>query len=446
MKLKKLLWLCAFASFLPLHSPGQAKADFSVKADQYIRPYVETNNFNGSVLVAVNGKIIFEKAYGYANIEFNVPNDQNTSYHLASVSKTFTAAAILILEQRKLLSTNDFISKYLPDFPSGNTITIHHLLSHTSGIPNVNDLIEYQTASLLHQTPESLIALFKDKPLVFQPGARYQYSNSNYNVLAFIIEKVSGKTYGDFLSENIFKPLHMDNTFHHNDAGRIIKNCSEGYASDGNFGLQKAAYFDWSSKTGNGSIVSTTHDLLAWDRALYAEEILTAESKKKMFTQYAGSGYGWYLGKRFDKDCIYMNGRSPGFCSNISRYPMEGLCIVVLENNYITTASKIGTDLAGIYFNQPIETPDLKLTKVKKEESNLIVGRYQFGADFYRPNFVMTITERDGFLYSDWGELISSKPFQFIQRDYWSAVSFTKTSDGKINAMMFDNFSGKKTD
>jgi hypothetical protein len=176
---------------------------------------------------------------------------------------------------------------------------------------------------------------------------------------------------------------------------------------------------------------------------LYGEKVLSAKAKAKMFKQYAGSGYGWYLGKKYDKDYIYMNGRSPGFSSHISRYPSEELCVIVLENNYVSVANQIGMDLAGIVFSQVIETPELTMLKFKKEESDLIVGKYQFGPDFYQANFLMTITDKDGYLFSDWGELIPGKPNQFIQRAFWSKVIFNKT-DGKISSMTFDNFLGKK--
>lgn len=139
-----------------------------------------------------------------------------------------------------------------------------------------------------------------------------------------------------------------------------------------------------------------------------------------------------------------MNGRSPGFSSHISRYPSEEVCVIVLENNYVSVANQIGNDLAGMVFGQAIEAPLLKLTQVKKEESELVIGQYQFGADFYQPNFLMTVTEKNGFLFSDWGELIAGKSFQFVQRAYWSKVVFVKDENGKITSMTFDSYAGKK--
>ncbi|MDP9229722.1 MAG: beta-lactamase family protein, partial [Bacteroidota bacterium] len=197
-----------------------------------MKTFVDTKNFNGAILVAQKGKILYNKAFGMANQDFGILNKPGTKFHIASVSKNFTAAAILLLEQRNLLKVTDTISKYVPGLPYGDKITIHQLLTHTSGIPNINNMPEYDTIALFPQTPGSLINVFKNKPLDFTPGAKYSYSNSNYNVLACIIEKVSQINYGDFLAENIFNPLAMQNTAHRKKAAMTITNNSTGYQAD----------------------------------------------------------------------------------------------------------------------------------------------------------------------------------------------------------------------
>ncbi len=158
------------------------------KVDAYVRPYLEIKGFSGSVLVASKGKILLRKGYGLANYELGVSNTPDTKFHLASVSKSFTAAAIMMLVERGLMNTSDPLSKFIPDYPEGDKITVHHLLVHTSGIPNVNNFPDYGDKSKFPQTPSTLIEMFKNKPLTIKPGERYSYSNSNYNVLAFIIE------------------------------------------------------------------------------------------------------------------------------------------------------------------------------------------------------------------------------------------------------------------
>ncbi len=438
-------FLLPFAQLLQQTAFSQER-ELTNKVEQYVRPYVETNNFSGTILISRKGEILFHKAYGFASLEFKVPNDLNTIFHIASISKTLTAAAILLLEQRGLLATEDALSKYIPDYPSGDKITIHHLLSHTSGITDVNDLPEYDIASLQPQTPETLVALFRNKPLEFQPGEKYAYTSSNYNVLAFIIEQVSKKKYGDFLKENLFTPLGMDHTFHHGNMTQLVNKMAEGYDIDGNFGLQKSPYLDWSSKTGGGSVASTADDLEKWNMALFGTAILSDKSKAKMLTEYVDAGYGWYLGKQFEKNYIFMNGRSPGFCTHIGRYPEEEICIIVLSNINVFIPKKIAIDLAGILFNKLVEAPSINSSKINGEELRQLVGKYKFGKDFYIPGFILELTSRDGNLLSNYGGLIPTKPLEFIQRKYWLKVAFNKDAVGKISGVTIDKYHGEKID
>jgi len=434
--------LLPFLLVFQYEARGQG-TNFSNQIEQYVRPYVESNNFSGVILISQKGQILFHKAFGAANLEFAAPNNLTTAFHVASLSKIFTATAILLLEQKGLLSTQDFLSKYIPDYPSGDKITLHHLLSHTSGITDINDLPAYQVASLQPQTPETLVALFKNQPLEFLPGEKFQYTSSNYHVLALIIEQVSKKTYGDFLNKNIFAPLGMNQTFHHAKMTQVVPNMAEGYDPDGRFGLQKAPYLDWSAKVGGGSLVSTAADLQKWNQALFGNAILSDQSKIKMFTDYGGAGYGWYVGKQFDKRYIYMNGRTPGFCAHIGRYPEEDINVVVLSNVNVFLPKRMSIDMAGILFHQPVAIPSLN-RPLTQEESSQLPGKYQFDKTFYKSNFTMEVTLRDGRLISNYGELVPDQLFQFYQRSYWLKVSFTRDAGGKIDGITVDGFRGVK--
>src|SRR5262245_33380142 len=201
--MKRATYALVFALLIPAapHSgqtTSQTRAgkstDLEAKVDAYVRPFLEIKGFSGAILIARKGQVLLRKGYGMANYELDAPNTPQTKFHLASISKSFTAAAILILEERGLLNVSDPIGKYIPDYPEGDKITIHHLLIHTSGIPNVNNFLDYNAKSKFPQTLANIIEMFKNKPLTNKPGERYSYSNSNYNVLAFIIEKVSGKS------------------------------------------------------------------------------------------------------------------------------------------------------------------------------------------------------------------------------------------------------------
>src|SRR5213078_3147724 len=271
-------------------APGQVSANpdrqLEAQVDAYLRPYLDLGGFNGSVLIAKGGRVLLSKGYGMANYELNVINTPQTKFHLGSVSKTFTAAAIMLLLEQGKLSVRDPLTRYIPDYPNGEKITIHHLLTNTSGIPNVNNFPEYATQSKFPHTPADLIAMFKQKPLDFEPGTRgYIESNSNYNLLAYIIEKISGQSYGDFLRQQIFDPLGLRDTNHDGDASVLIANKASGYVPVGAMSVENAPYLDWSIKTGNGSIYSTVEDLLSWDRALYAEKILKKGWLQRMVTE-----------------------------------------------------------------------------------------------------------------------------------------------------------------
>ena len=221
------------ASAVAITSLSAQDRGLDARVDSYLAPYVKGKNFLGAVLVAQGDRVLVNRAYGAASYELQVPNSPETRFHIASVSKPFTAAAILLLEQRGMLHVSDPVSRFLPAFPNGQKITLQHLLTHTSGITNVNNLPEYATASRFAQTPATLIELFQSKPLGFEPGTKYEYSNSNYNILAFVIEQVSGKSYGEFLRENIFVPLGLQDTGHDPmaapkrvvDAGQVKINC-----------------------------------------------------------------------------------------------------------------------------------------------------------------------------------------------------------------------------
>jgi CubicO group peptidase (beta-lactamase class C family) len=417
----------------------------TAKFEQYLKPYVDSRSFSGQILISQKGKILFSKAYGYANLEFNVPNDVTTEFHVMSVTKAFTAAAILILEQRGLLTTEDPVSKYVPDYPLGNKITIHHLLSHTSGIPDINDLPEYKVGKLQHQTPATLLEMYKNKPLEFLPGENYQYSNSNFSFLAFIVEQVSRKNFGELLKENIFTPLGMNHTFHHDDMSQVIPKLADGYVPDGHFGMQKTPYLDWTSKTGSGTVITTAEDLNKWNVALLGNSILSEISKKKMFTEYKQAGYGWYLGKQNERNYIFMNGLTSGFSAHIGRYPEEEVCVIVLSNYFVYISKQMAIDLAAIVFDKPVEVPAFT-RKLTDEESKQIVGRYKFGKDFYKPDYVLEVKIEGGNLVANYGELIPNKPFEFLERPYGGKVKFLKDASGKVNAVTIDGKRGERVE
>jgi CubicO group peptidase (beta-lactamase class C family) len=438
-------FVCAAILLLAIISPVIAQSmSVEAKVDSYVKPYLEAKSFSGAILIARGGKIVLSKGYGMANYELDAPNTPQTRFHIASISKTFTSAAIMMLEERGLLSVSDTLAKFIADYPGGDKITIHHLLTHTSGIQNVNDFPDYDAKSKFPQTTDSIIAMFKNRPLTFQPGARYSYSNSNYNLLAFIIEKVSGKSYGDFLRENIFDPLRMKDTAHDARPQTMIKNRASGYAPVAFNELENAPWLDWTIKTGNGSLYSTVEDLYKWDRALYTEKILKQSTLDKIFTAHTeGTGYGWFVSRRHNRRAIRMNGRSSGFQCEIQRYTDDDVFVAVLSNNYSGTASLMIDDIAAIALGEKYEAIELaRSPHIDSKTAEALTGRYQGGADFIRPNARLAVERRGDDLFLNWGggyvsAMIPLADGSFLDRVFGGRVRFVKDEKGAVTQLLW---------
>jgi CubicO group peptidase (beta-lactamase class C family) len=409
--------------------------DLERRVDNYLAPYVKGNNFIGAVLIAQGDRVLVKRAYGESSYELHVANSAATRFHIASISKPFTAAAILILELRGLLRVSDPIARFLPDFPNGQKITLEHLLTQTSGIPNVNNLPEYSTASRFPQTPASLIELFKSKPLGFEPGAKYEYSNSNYNILAFVIEQVSHKAYGEFLNETIFAPTGLRDTGHDGDASEVIANAAAGYQPKGIAGLERAPYIDWSAKTGNGSLYSTTEDLLKFLRAYRRGQLLPRKKVDELWVERAGHNYGWFVRKRHGRTAVASNGRSPGFTSSLEYYPERELTVIVLSNSYSPVSqSPVADDLAAMALGErEVKAAAIAPVEISTGSLQRLAGSYQFGENFFRPNAQVAIRVEGTELLLDWGggtrsDLLPVAPNEFIDRQFWSRLVFDESA------------------
>jgi CubicO group peptidase (beta-lactamase class C family) len=433
---------------------NKTTSGFEAEIDTYIEPFVKAAGFSGTVLIAKGGEILVNKGYGMANYEWEVPNTPGTIFQIASISKSFTAAALMILEERGLLSVADPLTKFIPDYPNGDKITVHHLLTHTSGIPNINDFPEYSQKSRFPNTLEQIIAMFKNKALDQEPGASYRYSNSNYNLLAYIIEKVSGKSYGDFLRENIFEPLGMANTGHPARVETLLPNRATGYVPAGQIDLEKAPYLDWTIKTGNGSLYSTSEDLYKWDRSLYSEEILKKETLDKILTPYVDNvGYGWFVRERSGRRVTSINGRSPGFASYLERYIDEDACIIILSNIYTAAPFMMIEGLSAILFGEEYVIPESP--NFEKMDSTILdsyAGKYEFVPDFYRPGAEIIAESKDGQLLFQWSKtffypVLPIAKDKFLDRMFWATILFQRDEKGEVTGFLWkdpDEFQAKK--
>jgi CubicO group peptidase (beta-lactamase class C family) len=323
------------------HSSDQS---LSARADAYMQTVRQAHDFSGVVLIARDGKILFARPYGMANLEHDVPNTLDTKFRLASITKQFTAAAILILEERGKLRVSDSICKYLRDCPSPwSPVTLHQLLSHSSGIYSFTESSDNDRYDPLPMPVLDTVARFKDKPLDFQPGQAFHYSDSGYLLLGYVVEQASGEKYEAFLDENIYKPLHMqDSGYDHQEP--ILKHRAQGYVLK-NGSVVNSAFMAMDTPFGGGSQYSTVRDLLLWDQALYADRLLSAKSLQAMFTpnpqqvppewllgKKGGYGYGWMIEELFGRKLYVHGGLINGFSSIIMRYPEDKTLVVVLCN------------------------------------------------------------------------------------------------------------------
>lgn len=349
------------ASSAPITSSKQIAA----KADEYLKASVKFDQFSGSVLVAKNGVPIFSRGYGQANIELNVPNTPNTVFKIASLTKQFTALAVMQLQERGKLNVNDAICRYLDDCPAAwQPITIRQLLTHTSGIPNFSSLPDWdEKLSIQPYEKLAFVKLFRDLPLQFAPGENYRYSNSAYYLLGLIIEKASGRSYQEFLRANIFAPLGMKNTNFDNPY-RLTPNLAKGYYWYLN-SFVNAPYHTLSSSYSNGGLVSTTGDLLLWDQALYTDKLVSRQSLDEIFTPVKRNyGYGWIVEKKLDRKSMGHAGSFNGFSSFILRFPDEKITVIVLSNSDEASATKIANNLSAIVFGEKYTLPLPKISDV----------------------------------------------------------------------------------
>ena len=439
-----LILLLAFAG----QQASAAPTSLERQIDAYLAPLLRTNNFSGTVLVAQGDQILFEKGYGEASIEHRVRNTPATVFQIASVSKPFTSAAIMLLVEQGKIDLRAPLTAILPGYPGGEKLTVHHLLTHTSGIPNVNDFDEYEEIQRRPHTPDQLVALFRDRPLEFQPGARYSYSNSNYNLLALIIEKVSGRDFGAFLREFIFARLGLAGTGHHGSAAQIIPNAATGYAPAGATGLERAAYLDWSVKTGNGSLYSDAAGIARFMRSVHTGKLLAAKSLEATFTPHTPNvGYGWFLTRANGREIHHANGRSPGFAAQADYYVKEGVSVVVLANTYISVTTDIARAVGALYFGErPEPMPAVKPDRLADAQIAALEGKYQFGPDYYVPNALMTVRGRDGHLEAAVEDyvfpLVQITPTHFLMRSFWIPADFTIGPDGKATELVIDGRKG----
>lgn len=330
----------------------------NARVDEYLNAKVKAGQFSGSILIARDGRVIVSTGYGMANMELGVANTPQTKFRIGSLTKQFTAVAIMMLQERGKLSVQDSVCKYVPQCPRAwQAVTIHHLLTHTSGIPDISKTEEFDTLALSPASTQSIIERFKNKPLESKPGEKFSYDNGGYLLLGYIVERASGEPYETFLKGNIFEPLRMASSgVDHNEL--ILKNRASGYQRQNNVTIN-APYIYISDLEGGGSLYSTVEDMFRWNRALDTNVLISQKSSDAIFTPYvttpfdADYGYGWFIYKdKANRQALGHTGGINGFKSCIARYPQGRVFVVVLSNLGVAPVDDIVNDLAEMVFSQ----------------------------------------------------------------------------------------------
>lgn len=376
-----------FAPLVPLLLllvPAAPAQDVTAKADPFVQAFVNQKRFQGSVLLAREGKPLFRKSYGPANAEWDIANTPDTKFRLGSITKQFTSALVLQLVEQGKIKLDDSIRKYYTEAPAAwQPVTIHQLLSHQSGIPSYTDIPTFfAKLAGTARTPAEIIQLTQDKPLEFDPGTKFKYDNTGYILLGYVIEKVTGQSYESQLQKAILDPLGMKDTgFDHYTT--VLRHRAEGYQDSGGK-LTRSPFLDMSLPYAAGSLYSTVDDLLKWDQALYGTAVLREESKQKMWTANKSDyGYGWMIVKRHGEQAFEHGGGINGFNTMIIRIPDKKLLAVALANANTPATGPIAAGLLGIALGKEVEAPKTHTRiPLKPEEMKAFEGVYALNASF----------------------------------------------------------------
>lgn len=405
--------------------------------EDVIHAYTANRQFMGSVLVAKGTQVLLSKGYGFANLEWDVPNSPATKFRLGSITKQFTAASILLLQERGKLNVEDPVGKYMPDAPAAwDKILVYHLLTHTSGIPSFTSSPEYAKWKLSAATPAEEVARFRDRPLEFAPGEKWSYSNSGYVLLGYLIEKITGGSYEKFVRENIFAPLGMkDSGYDSNSA--IIPRRAAGYAP-GRDGLVNASYVDMSIPLSAGALYSTTEDLLKWEQALFGGKLLSAASLAMMTTPFKGNyACGLMVETRNGHQAIQHGGGIDGFNTQLTYYPEDKLTLIVLGNLSGSAPGEIAEKLAALAHGETVKLPaERKEISLDPKLLAQYVGTYELA-----PGTNMLITLEGNQL----SEKLASQPAfpifpeseaSFFLKVVDAQIEFVKDASGKVRHLV----------
>ena len=411
------------------------------RVDEYMQAEMKVNGFSGTILLARNGVPIVAKGYGMANAEWSIPNTPRTKFRLGSITKQFTSMAVMQLQQQGKLKVQDPICQYLTPCPDAwKPITVHHLLTHTSGIPSYTNSPSYVTNMMVPKTLDQMVAGFRDLPLEFEPGSQFKYNNSGYFLLGVLLEKVTGQTYERVLRDQIFTPLGMQDSGYDSPA-QILPMRASGYSRQGQ-DLTNARYLDMVQPFAAGALYSTVDDLLKWDQALYTDRLLPGAARTEMFTPFKDNyAYGWQVPtpspQTFGKRQVAHGGGINGFSTMIIRLPEENVTSIALSNVQQGPTARIARDLLAILFGQTYAVAVARtVAKVDPKLYDAYVGQYPLA-----PTFIITITrEGDRLMTQATGqpkvELFPESETKYFLKVVDARITFVKDDRGVVTHLV----------
>jgi CubicO group peptidase (beta-lactamase class C family) len=444
--MKKSILVLALSLFWFNLIYAQQKSDRKLAAefDKVLAEQFKPNEPGVTALVSRNGKVIYKKAFGMANLELNTAIKVDNIFRIGSLTKQFTAVAILQLMEQGKLDLQDEITKFIPDYPmQGAKITIEHLLTHTSGIQNYTAMKDYQERMALDLKPSEMIDHFKDQPLRFAPGTKWEYSNSNYFLLGYIIEKISRKPYSEYIEKNLLKPAGMTRSLYASNE-KLVKNKVEGYSKNEK-SFEIAPAISMTQPYAAGSILSTIEDFFKWNQAVLANKLVKKESLAKAFTNYkladgkeSNYGYGWRFGNIYDSPSIWHGGGINGFGTMGLYLPKEDVFVAVFANCDCYTPKEIASRMAAIATGKIHEYKEITVKNIALPEYR---GVYENTKGQQR-----IITVSDNKLYSQVGRGPKSdlKPYQkdLFFFNEMQTIDFARNEKGEIEKLTTKNLNG----
>ncbi|MHA6483972.1 serine hydrolase domain-containing protein [Paenibacillus sp. strain BS8-2] len=406
--------------------------NISRKLEQYMDNYIAKWPFSGTLLVARRGEILLREAYGQANLEHEVINRTDTKFGIWSITKSFTALAIAMLEREGKLKLDDLISTYIPEMKSMPQVTIRQAMHHVTGLPNLTSMKGYNFGlNKLPLTREEAFALLRDQPIQFHAGSRFEYNNTGYYLLGLIVESVGGVSYEQWMTERILKPLGMLNTGILTNRSLIPALASAYHASDD--GSIPAPYVDMGLLFSTGGMYSSIDDLYKWALSFETGELLSREQLSGFFDEpEATYGLGWFLGQQHGRKRIHHGGAYCGFRTELHRYPEDGVTIIVLTNYDYVPVTKLADTLAGIMFGEEFSVPVLPPTfELSQEQLQSYIGTYEgFGC-----KAVVSQDERGIFFEWNNREILRMYPIgpdTFHHHWFQSQYAFKRNENGEL--------------